>query len=85
MTQSKVGVSVVSSLIDMVPVSAAPDPSLTLLLPPLRFLATPLFLPGEVGGSVFNSGASSMPGDVPLVELLVIVGRGRRDAGIGLP
>ena len=84
MTQSKVGVSVVSSLIDEVPVSAAPDPSLTLLLPPLRFLATPLFLPGEVGGSAFNSGASSMPGDVP-VELLVIVGRGRRDAGIGLP
>ena len=84
MTQSRVGVSVVSSLIDMVPVSAAPDPSLTLLLPPLRFLATPLFLPGEVGGSAFNSGASSIPVDVP-VELLVIVGRGRRDAGIGLP
>ena len=83
MTQSRVGVSVVSSLIDEVPVSAAPDPSLTLLLPPLRFLATPLFLPGEVGESAFNNGASSMPGDVPLVEL-VTVGRGRRDAGIGL-
>ena len=85
MTQSRVGVSVVSSLIDEVPVSAAPEPSLALLLPPLRFRATPLFRPGELGGSVFNSGASSMPDDVPLVELFVIVGRGRRDAGIGLP
>ena len=86
MTQSRVGVSVVSSLIEEVPVSAAPDPSLALLLPPLRFRATPLFRPGELGGSVFNNGASSMPDDVPLVvELFVIVGRGRRDAGIGLP
>ena len=85
MTQSRVGVSVVSSLIEEVPVSAAPEPSLALLLTPLRFRATPLFRPGELGGSVFNSGASSIPGDVPLVELFVIVGRGRREAGIGLP
>ena len=79
MTQSRVGVSVVSSDIDVVPVSSALEPNLARLPPPRRLRATPL---GEAGESPFNNGPSSIS-DVPLDGLLI--GLGRRDAGIGLP
>lgn len=81
MTQSNVGVSVVSSIVAEVPTSSVLEPSLARLLPPLRFRATPLPCPGEEGESPFNSGPNSISDGVPLDEMLV--GRGRREDGMG--
>ena len=76
MTQSKVGVSVVSSLIDVVPPApSALEPSLVRFPPPRRFLATPL-LRSRVGDvSPFNSGPSSISDADPFDGLLAGSGR----------
>lgn len=75
MTQSRVGVSVLSSLINA-GISSALEPRLTRLLPPPRRLrATPL-------DASVNNGTSSISDDTALVDGL-LVRRGRRAAGIG--
>ena len=83
MTQSRVGVSVVSSLIVVPPVPSAFEPNLARFPPPRRFLVTPLLRSrgGDVGESPFNSGPSSISDGEPFDELLA--GRGRSDGGIG--
>lgn len=81
MTQSRVGVSVVTSLMDGPPDSSALEPSLVRVPPPRRLLATPLFCSREGDASPFSSGPSSISDDNdPLDELLAA---GRSDEGIG--
>lgn len=93
MTQSRVGVSLVSSLMLVVGViwpvefSALPESNLARLMPPpRRFLVTPLprSLEEGVPSTTLISGASSIS-DLLLDELFVcgVSGRGRSAGGIG--
>eukprot|EP00585_Thalassiosira_rotula_P025623 CAMPEP_0196243904 /NCGR_PEP_ID=MMETSP0913-20130531/29271_1 /TAXON_ID=49265 /ORGANISM="Thalassiosira rotula, Strain GSO102" /LENGTH=93 /DNA_ID=CAMNT_0041527627 /DNA_START=29 /DNA_END=310 /DNA_ORIENTATION=- len=91
MTQSRVGVSPVSSLMGVVvrtPVVLSSDleSSLVRLTPPPRlFRATPLVLRSSDGEtSPFINGRISISEDAPLDgELLPTAGRGRSEDGIG--
>lgn len=96
MTQSRVGVSLVSSLMLVVGVirplefSALPESNLARLMPPpRRFLVTPLprSLEEGVPSTTLISGASSISGDKgPLLDELFVCGvsgHGRSAGGIG--
>lgn len=81
MTQSRVGVSLVSSLIDARPDSSVLESSLARLPPPRRFRVTPLLRSREGEASLFSNGPSSIS-EVDAMDGL-LVGRGRSDGGIG--